>query len=229
MTQIENLSTPAKRSWDNVIQLGMGALLFFGLSAGLFSDDHIVLALILLLAALGTSYAAFRGSFEAACPICGQPIDELSEGHPQRCPNCFGYSVLSQGQFCQLDPTTVKYGPFSIPLPPNPKMPQLCCGCASPATKKKHVTQTEVNLASFAALPAPWNVRAYNLDVPVCDAHDPIVILRAEGTKNSIGLRRIGIFDHEPTALNPGLFTAMQVPSYRFYWEFIRLNRMNEV
>jgi len=215
MAQIDNLSTPAKRSRDNIVQLGMGALLFFGLSAGLFSEGHIVLAAILLLAALGASYAAFRGSFEATCPICGQQIDELSEGHPQRCPNCFGYSVLSAGQFCELDPTTAKYGPFTIPLPPNPNMPQLCCGCGGPATKKKRVTQT-MNLASFASLPAPWNVKAYNLDVPICDAHDPIVILRAEGTKNPVGLRRIGIFEPEATALNPGLFTVMEVPSYRF-------------
>jgi hypothetical protein len=79
----------------------------------------------------------------------------------------------------------------------------------------KRVVQN-VNLGVFSA--TPGSGISFDVSVPVCSAHDPIVILRAEGTGNPIGLNRIGI--------NPGLFAVMQVPSYRFYWEFIELNGM---
>jgi hypothetical protein len=221
----EMRATPAKRSADNTVTFGMGALLLFAMSIGLFFNDHTVAAAIIFLVTIGASYVAFRGSFAAACPACGQIMDELSAGIPKRCPNCFGYSVLSDGHLRELDPATSKYGPFTIPLPTNPRMPPLCCGCGGPATGVKRITQT-LNMANFSALPPPGSGKAYDLSVPVCDVHDPVVVLRAEATKNLVGLRRIGIFGPQITPLNPGLFAVMQVPSYRFYCEFIRLNGM---
>jgi hypothetical protein len=211
-------STPAKRSADNTISFGVGALLLFAFSIGLYSEGHTIAGAILFLATLGGAYVAFRGSYAARCPACGQAMDELSAGNPKRCPNCFRYSVLNQGQFRELDPATTKYGPFTIPLPANPRMPNLCCGCGAVATGMKRVVQN-VNLTTFSATPGSGTT--YDVSVPVCSAHDPIVILRAEGTGNSIGLNRVGI--------NPGLFAVMQVPSYRFYWEFIRLNGMTNL
>jgi hypothetical protein len=225
MSTNKTRSTPAKRSADNTVSFGMGALLLFAFSIGLYSDGHTIAGAILFLVTIGIAYVAFRGSYMAACPACGQAMDELSAGNPKRCPNCFRYSVLNQGQFRELDPETTKYGPFTIPMPANPRMPNLCCGCGAPATGVKRVVQT-VNMANFTALPPPGSGKSFDLSVPVCSAHDPIVILRAEGTGNPVGLRRIGVFGPQNSPLNPGLFAVMQVPSYRFYWGFIRLNGM---
>jgi DNA-directed RNA polymerase subunit RPC12/RpoP len=217
-------STPAKRSTANMISFGMGALLFLAFSVALFLDGHTGVAIVLFLLTLGGIYVAFRGSFEADCPACGQSVDELAEGDAKRCPNCFAYSVLLKGRFCQLAPTETKYGPFIIPLPPSIKFPGICCGCGGRMTRTIRVHQT-VNL-STAAVPIMGQSKAYDLSLPACDKENPVVVLRAEATKNAIGLRRIGIFGPKSTLMNPGLFASMEVPSHRFYCGFIEMNGM---
>ena len=131
-------------------------------------------------------------------------------------------------QFHELDPGATGYGPFTIPLPPSLSMPRVCCECGAPATRTMRVSQS-VNLANVAALPPPGSVKSFNLDLPVCDAHSPGVTLRGEASRNSIGLRRIGIFGPKVTISNPGLYVAMEVRSYRFYCEFLGANGMDRL
>ena len=221
-------STPAKRSADNVISFGMGVLLFLALTIWAALNHHPGWAVVAGLVTLGAAFVTFKGSFAAPCPVCGQSIDELSENGAVQCPNCFAYSVMIQKQFHELDPGATKYGPFMIPLPPSLRMPPVCCACGAPATRTRRVSQS-VNLADVPGLPPPGSVKQFELDLPVCDVHEPGVTLRPNASRNRIGLQRVGIIGPTVSMTKSPLYVAMEVRSYRFYGEFIRLNEMDRL
>ena len=68
------------------------------------------------------------------------------------------------------------------------------------------------------------------VDAPHCDQHEHGADLASETPPdNTIGLRRIGVFDPQPRLYDKkGPFTVLKVCSYRFYREFIRINGMQE-
>jgi hypothetical protein len=136
-----------------------------------------VVTVLLVLGVLALVVAAFTYSRVATCPGCGKLLGGLSArldcvGH--QCEHCRQFVEVKDGELVSTPEDRVDDVPsFGVLLRGVPaELPELCCACGAPSTRKLAVT---------GAQPA--------LDMPHCDAHDNGARVRKSGAST---LLRVG-------------------------------------
>ncbi len=148
---------PVHRSWLRTLAWTLIVLLLLGLAAFMgFSGEYLVaglLALFGLLSIMGVG----SGSYITNCPVCGKELRGLIG--LKRCPQCFCYGKVAEGQYYELEPNFVGQTPLlALPLGSRREMPPLCCACGAPAVRADRLRIIRVEFA-------------FDLDAPHCALH----------------------------------------------------------
>ena len=185
---------PIHRSWLRTLAWLLIMLLLLGLAAFMgFSGEHIIaglLALFGLLSMMGVG----SGSYITDCPVCGKQLRGLIG--LKRCPQCFSYGKVCEGQYYELEPDFVNHAPLlALPLGDHRDLPPLCCACGAPAVRTDRLRIIRVEFA-------------FDLNVPHCALHTGGADLASESTAG------------KGAAQAP----VLKVKSYAFYKACIKKN-----
>lgn len=132
------------------------------------------------LVLLGLAWFSF---WEADCPSCGKAVP-LPATDYLKCPHCRRYAKISGKELESVGDDAVTPRPmFAIPLDGMTPLPQTCCVCAAPATRRTTLAATMEDtlpnksvaegLKKNAALGAGMRpMLKATVEVPHCGAHD---------------------------------------------------------
>ena len=148
---------PIKRSWLRTLAWTLVTLVLLGMAAFTgFSGEYLIAGVLLLFGVLAIVVAG-SGSYISECPVCGTELRGLIG--LTRCPQCFSYGKISDGEYYELPPDFVNKIPvLALPLSGGREMPQLCCGCGAPAVRSEKLRIIRVEFA-------------FDLNVPHCGLH----------------------------------------------------------
>ncbi len=125
---------------------------------------------------------AWFSFWEADCPSCGKAVPLPASDH-LKCPHCRLYSRRLPGQLESVADDTVGASPlFAIPLE-GAKLPDLCCVCGAPASRRTTLSAlmaddfpaktTAEGMKKNAAMGAGMRpTLKAAIDVPHCGTHD---------------------------------------------------------
>jgi hypothetical protein len=148
---------PIHRSWLRTVGWMLTMLVLLGLAAFMGLSGNYFMAGILALFGFLAMTGVGSGSCITACPVCGTELGGLFG--LKRCPRCFSYGKVSQGQYYELAPDFVTKVPLlALPLGERREMPPLCCACGAPAARTERLRIIRLEFA-------------FELDAPHCALH----------------------------------------------------------
>jgi hypothetical protein len=134
------------------------------------------------------------GSYVTNCPVCGKQLRGLIG--LKRCPQCFSYGKVFEGEYYELEPDFVNKTPLlAVPLGDRREMPPLCCACGAPAARTERLRIIRVEFA-------------FDLDAPHCPLHTGGADLDSESIAG------------QGKAQSP----VLKVKSYAFYRACVKAN-----
>lgn len=207
-------STPVHRSWASTFGYLIGAIVVWYVAIHLGQQGSWGWAILPGLLGFIFLLVALVGSGSAPCPNCGTALSHTVAGFI-RCPACGEYAEIRQGRAWELEEDRVAPEPtFAVPLPEQGRMPGLCCACGAPAT---HHEPISIQLLETGPLSMVGQEKVFSVDVPHCDRHTGGAILTREAPAQTMA--------ENYTEGSYPVATMLQVKSYRFYREFLLLNR----
>lgn len=163
-------------------------------------------------------YAVFQ-SKTVPCPSCGFKMLHI-KGSYAKCPNCKAYSQYNEGGPAPVPQDMVAGGPvFELALFPGCKFPDVCCFCGGNATDVAVGPQQLYGYSTGAML----TQGVFHAIVPYCDrCSDGTEVVKEKKSGNKMDSYYWNARHRVIIATNLG----MKVCSYRFYREFLRINRI---
>ncbi|HEY5030072.1 MAG TPA: hypothetical protein VIK39_16825 [Candidatus Angelobacter sp.] len=148
---------PIQRSWMMTLVWTLIMLLLLGLAAFMGFSGEYLIAGVLAFCGLLSMVGVGSGSYVTDCPVCGKQLRGLMG--LKRCPQCFSYGKVFEGEFYELEPNFVNKAPLlALPLGDRREMPPLCCACGAPAARTERLRIIRVEFA-------------FDLDAPHCVLH----------------------------------------------------------
>jgi hypothetical protein len=185
---------PIKRSWVRTLAWTLVALVALGMAVFTgYSGEYLIAGVLLLFGVLAIVVAG-SGSYLSECPVCGTELRGLIG--LTRCPYCFSYGKISDGEYYELLPDFVNKIPvLALPLAAGREMPALCCACGAPAVRSERLRIIRVEFA-------------FDLNVPHCDLHSGGADLDSEAIAGK----------------GKGQAPVLKVKSYAFYRACVKAN-----
>jgi|WetSurMetagenome_2_1015567.scaffolds.fasta_scaffold128909_2 hypothetical protein len=215
MTSNPQPATRIARSWGQTLGIGGVGAGFCALAVYLGNFEYTGWAIVCGIVGVCFVFGAWKVAGSANCPSCGRRLTSLSlmsQSSYRRCPYCENYNQDGGGWLRSLEENCIAGEPaFSIYLPKEFRLPDLCCLCGQPATRTEKLS-LKLRVSSGPVAVTQQEV-VVSLNAPHCDNHQGGAKLTRE-TREKPG-----------TFTEPGpVATVLKVQSYAFYQEFRRLN-----
>lgn len=128
-----------KKRWGNAALAGAAGIGLLAWGAGLWSESKFGGLVLFLLGAGAIIYAAV-GCYESSCPECGKPVSMDAAVDYAPCPHCRAYARVTAEGLARLDDDHIADSPrFAIPFKDGLILPDACCVCRNPATRRTTV------------------------------------------------------------------------------------------
>jgi hypothetical protein len=169
-------------------------LSLLGLAVFMGFAGKYLMAGVLVLFGLSSIVGVGSGSYVTECPVCRKQLRGLIG--LTRCPQCFSYGKVFQGNYCELEPDFVHKVPLlALPLGERREMPPLCCACGAPAARTERLRIIRLEFA-------------FNVDAPHCALHTGGADLDSETIAGK----------------NKAQAPVLKVKSYAFYRACVKAN-----